>query len=190
MTYSRVLSSSTASRLPGSLSKLRLGLRYQSAALPNSVQQWEKLADKELSRAKNVSVETLRTERITPEGVSIQPVYWDLNSDDPEMPGVFPFTRGPYATMVRFRRGVSSFNTSWISSHHFSICSIRIVHGLSDSTPVFPLLRNPMHFTRETLRQVNKGSALPLICLPTEDTTATMNVSLVMWEWQALLSIR
>ena len=112
MTYSRVLVSS-ARRLPGSLvsnsrvplsNHVRVGLRYHSAALPKTVQQWEKLADKELSKAKDVSVDTLRSDRITPEGISIQPVYWDLNNpDDPEMPGVYPFTRGPYATMYTYR---------------------------------------------------------------------------------------
>jgi len=118
--------SSSVRRLPGSLltkSRLalphhvRLGLRYQSAALPKTVQQWEKLADKELAKAKNVSVDTLRTERITPEGISIQPVYWDLNNpEDPEMPGVYPFTRGPYATMYTYRpwtvRQYAGFSTA------------------------------------------------------------------------------
>jgi len=96
---------------------LRLGLRYQSAALPNTVQEWEKLANKELSRAKNVSVDTLRTERVTPEEIAIQPVYWDLkNPENPEMPGVFPFTRGPYATMYTYRpwtvRQYAGFSTA------------------------------------------------------------------------------
>ena len=95
---------------------LRVGERFQSSGLPASVQEWENLAEKELSRAKNVSVESLRTERITPEGVEIQPVYWDLNSPDPEMPGVFPFKRGPYATMYTHRpwtiRQYAGFSTA------------------------------------------------------------------------------
>lgn len=64
---------------------------------------WEKSADKELSRSKKgttTTVDSLRTERITPEGVAIQPVYYDLNNtENPELPGVYPYTRGPYATM-------------------------------------------------------------------------------------------
>jgi len=92
--------------------------------LPKTVLEWERLAEEELSRAKNVSVQSLRTERITPEGIAIQPVYWDLNQsseddgtkDGPEMPGVFPFTRGPYATMYTYRpwtvRQYAGFSTA------------------------------------------------------------------------------
>jgi methylmalonyl-CoA mutase len=97
--------------------------------LPPSVQQWEKLANEELAKAKtknkNVTVDSLRTERITPEGIEIQPVYWDVVSDNnnnnndgdgPEMPGVFPFTRGPYATMHTHRpwtiRQYAGFSTA------------------------------------------------------------------------------
>jgi methylmalonyl-CoA mutase len=86
-------------------------------APPETVKQWEKLANKELSRAKNVSVDSLRTDRTTPEGIHIQPVYWDLNnSKDPEMPGIFPYTRGPYATMYTHRpwtiRQYAGFSTA------------------------------------------------------------------------------
>lgn len=66
--------------------------------LPKSVETWEKLAEKELSRSEGVTVESLRTRR-SPEGIDIQPVYWDLNNPDAEMPGVYPYTRGPYASM-------------------------------------------------------------------------------------------
>lgn len=82
---------------------------------PLSVQEWEKLAAKELAKS-NVSVDSLRTERITPEGISVQPVYYDLQSDNPEMPGVFPYTRGPYATMYTYRpwtiRQYAGFSTA------------------------------------------------------------------------------
>lgn len=88
-----------------------------TTTLPKSVQQWEKLATKELKSAENVSVDTLRTERVTPEGIAIQPVYWDLkNTDDPEMPGVYPYKRGPYATMYTYRpwtiRQYAGFSTA------------------------------------------------------------------------------
>ena len=65
------------------------------------VKEWDEKAVKELVRAKSKhqSTAALRTERLTPEGIAIQPVYYDLNVYDPEMPGVYPFTRGPYATM-------------------------------------------------------------------------------------------
>ena len=56
---------------------------------PETVQQWEKTAEKELSRSKTLSVDHLRTQRLTPEGIAIQPVYYDLNNDnkEPPMPG-------------------------------------------------------------------------------------------------------
>jgi methylmalonyl-CoA mutase len=121
MTLARLLSKST--RRPGALisrathRSALIGVRHLSATLPDSVQAWERLADEELARAKNVSVETLRTQRITPEGIAVQPVYWDLNNPvDPEMPGVFPFKRGPYATMYTYRpwtvRQYAGFSTA------------------------------------------------------------------------------
>ena len=73
---------------------------FEEFKLPESVQAWEKVAEQELRRSKK-SVASLRTDRITPEGIQIQPVYWDLNdaNNNPEMPGVYPYTRGPYASM-------------------------------------------------------------------------------------------
>jgi len=71
---------------------------------PDAVLEWEKLAAKELARSKTgETVESLRTSRTTPEGIGVQPVYFDLDSDEPEMPGVYPYTRGPYATMYTVR---------------------------------------------------------------------------------------
>ena len=71
---------------------------------PDAVLEWEKLATKELGRSKTgQTVESLRTSRTTPEGIAVQPVYYDLDSDVPEMPGVYPYTRGPYATMYTVR---------------------------------------------------------------------------------------
>lgn len=71
---------------------------------PDTVLEWEKLATKELGRSKTgQTVESLRTSRTTPEGIAVQPVYYDLDSDEPEMPGVYPYTRGPYATMYTVR---------------------------------------------------------------------------------------
>jgi methylmalonyl-CoA mutase len=100
----------------------RMSTTSTSTGLPSTVQEWEKLATKELAKAKHVSVESLRTQRITPEGIEIQPVYWDRkdpnnNSDDaPDMPGVFPYTRGPYATMYTYRpwtiRQYAGFSTA------------------------------------------------------------------------------
>jgi methylmalonyl-CoA mutase len=77
---------------------------------PPVLKEWEALANKELSRNKQgyTSVDQLRTDRVTPEGIAIQPVYYDVaaktSSDDGhsspmELPGIYPYTRGPYATM-------------------------------------------------------------------------------------------
>ena len=95
---------------------------YQS---PSTVLQWEKLAEKELQKSKsNHTVSSLRTERLTPEGIEIQPVYWDLNNTtDPEMPGVEPYTRGPYATMYTSRpwtvRQYAGFSTAKESNEFY-----------------------------------------------------------------------
>ena len=58
---------------------------------------WRALAAAEAKRS-GVSVESLTS--VTPEGLEIAPCY--LGPDDgegPPPPGVFPFTRGAYATM-------------------------------------------------------------------------------------------
>jgi hypothetical protein len=73
---------------------------------PKNVAEWERLAEKELKRSKTVTVDSLRTDRITPEGISLQPVYYDLEADNPEMPGVSPFTRGPYGKFLFARLSV------------------------------------------------------------------------------------
>lgn len=96
-------------------------LAATTGGVPSTVQQWEKLANKELSKAKYVSVDTLRTQRITPEGIELQPVYWDLSNDsNPDMPGVYPYTRGPYATMYTYRpwtiRQYAGFSTAEASN--------------------------------------------------------------------------
>ena len=83
---------------PSSSARFLSTLTDQVYSKPPSVEQWEKLAAKELGKS-DVTVDSLRTERVTPEGIAIQPVYYDMESDNPEMPGVFPYTRGPYATM-------------------------------------------------------------------------------------------
>lgn len=89
--------------------------------------EWEGKAEKELSRSKYLSVDYLRTQRVTPEGIAIQPVYWDLKHDDsergPPMPGVFPYERGPYATMYTARpwtiRQYAGFSTAEESNRFY-----------------------------------------------------------------------
>jgi len=84
----------------------------------NNVQKWEALAEQELIRSKSPhTLSSLRTSRITPEDIEIQPVYYDYcNPSTAEMPGVEPFTRGPYATMYTSRpwtiRQYAGFSTA------------------------------------------------------------------------------
>ena len=66
--------------------------------------QWMKLASKEL-KGKDVHQTLVRE---TNEQMLIKPVYtsedWkEADPEQPELPGVFPFKRGPYATMYTGR---------------------------------------------------------------------------------------
>ena len=90
---------------------------------PVNVKRWDQLASKELEQSQKRSrtlpkqtVETLRTSRVTPEQIAIQPVYYDLNSPSPDLPGIEPYTRGPYATMYNVRpwtiRQYAGFSTA------------------------------------------------------------------------------
>jgi len=78
-------------------------VKQNSDRIPKTVRDWEKLAELELSKTKDnqfKTVSALKTQRLSPEGIAIQPVYYDLSdTESPEMPGITPFTRGPYASM-------------------------------------------------------------------------------------------
>jgi methylmalonyl-CoA mutase len=128
-TRSRLLSYYAKNNLSRAAAPVLLSIKYrcQSTASeassssyapyekPVSVEQWEQLANKELSKS-NKTVDTLRTNRITPEGIAVQPVYYDLNTTEPAMPGVKPYDRGPYATMYTNRpwtiRQYAGFSTA------------------------------------------------------------------------------
>lgn len=62
--------------------------------------EWANLAKKQL-KGKNPEDLIWRT----PEGINIKPVYTKADSQDvaDELPGVFPYTRGPYPTMYTYR---------------------------------------------------------------------------------------
>lgn len=62
--------------------------------------EWATLAKKQL---KGKNPEDLIWH--TPEGLDIKPVYTKADSTDrpDELPGVFPYTRGPYPTMYTYR---------------------------------------------------------------------------------------
>lgn len=102
-----------------------------------NVREWEELAAKELKRSKTaMTVESLRTDRFTPEKIAIQPVYWDWKSEtEPDMPGVFPYTRGPYATMYTARpwtiRQYAGFSTAEESNRFYQANLAAGQQGLS-----------------------------------------------------------
>lgn len=133
----RRVNASTALRLTKPIRVDPTSARFLSTYTPpETIEKWEKLADKELSRAKNVTVDSLRSERTTPEGIQIQPIYWDLNNpNDPEMPGVFPYTRGPYATMYAYRpwtiRQYAGFSTAEESNAFYKRMLAGGMQGLS-----------------------------------------------------------
>jgi len=79
-------------RARSSLLKVPQSVRCQCNAAA-----WEKLATKEL---KGKSPDTLIRE--SPDGIKVKPLYTAADVSDKahqEVPGVFPYTRGPYATM-------------------------------------------------------------------------------------------
>eukprot|EP00571_Detonula_confervacea_P008990 CAMPEP_0172314010 /NCGR_PEP_ID=MMETSP1058-20130122/21441_1 /TAXON_ID=83371 /ORGANISM="Detonula confervacea, Strain CCMP 353" /LENGTH=822 /DNA_ID=CAMNT_0013027759 /DNA_START=65 /DNA_END=2530 /DNA_ORIENTATION=+ len=88
---------------------------YPPYEKPRNVELWEKLATKELSKSSK-TVDSLRADRVTPEGIAIQPVYYNLDDPNPSMPGVKPYDRGPYATMYTNRpwtvRQYAGFSTA------------------------------------------------------------------------------
>jgi len=93
----------------------RLGRPLQVRAFATStekLQEWEELAKKEL---RGVPLETLEFE--TPEGIKLKPLYTakDL-PEEPSPPGVYPFSRGPRATMYTYRpwtvRQYAGFSTA------------------------------------------------------------------------------
>lgn len=71
-----------------------------------NVQEWQTLANKELSRREKI-VESL--ERQTAEGIAIKPLYTEADLDNLEvtgtLPGLPPYVRGPRATMYTRSRG-------------------------------------------------------------------------------------
>jgi len=114
---SATTSSSTATN-SSSLKSTPTKTKEQAAPFSTtSLQAWETLAKEEMKKSRSSqTLESLRSERVTPEGIAIQPVYYDYLSNDAEMPGIAPYTRGPYATMYTLRpwtiRQYAGFSTA------------------------------------------------------------------------------
>ncbi|MGI8943032.1 MAG: methylmalonyl-CoA mutase, partial [Qipengyuania sp.] len=75
---------------------------------------WKPLAEKEVKGPENFDALTWHT----PEGIAVKPLYTSEDTDgiDPGVPGIAPFTRGPYASMYTGRpwtiRQYAGFSTA------------------------------------------------------------------------------
>jgi len=102
---------------------------------PKSVLEWKATAAKELKTDGCEEDAFQLLQRSTPEGLKINPVYYDDQGEDPEMPGVFPFTRGPYATMYTARpwtiRQYAGFSTAEESNKFYKANLAAGQQGLS-----------------------------------------------------------
>lgn len=95
----------------------RWGQKYmQVASLSEYNPAWSKLVQKELGGVKGPQ----DLEKVTAEGIKLKPVYTDGAG---ELPGVFPFTRGPYATMYTSKpwtiRQYAGFSTAEESNRFY-----------------------------------------------------------------------
>jgi len=88
----------------------------QVASLSEYNPAWSKLVQKELGGVKGPQ----DLEKVTAEGIKLKPVYTDGAG---ELPGVFPFTRGPYATMYTSKpwtiRQYAGFSTAEESNRFY-----------------------------------------------------------------------
>jgi methylmalonyl-CoA mutase len=102
-------------------------------------EQWAKLATKELKGKNPEEVLTWRTA----EGLNVKPVYTqaDTKGIPEEIPGAFPFTRGPYASMYTARpwtvRQVCTFIFCITLKRVNKIQKQRVEQVLDDSIIVF-----------------------------------------------------
>ncbi|GBG29516.1 Methylmalonyl-CoA mutase, mitochondrial [Hondaea fermentalgiana] len=91
------------------------------ATRAEKLEEWKTLATKELRGEK---LENLT--KLTPEGIKVKPMYtWDDMQDveEPSPPGVYPYTRGPRATMYTHRpwtvRQYAGFSTAEESNRFY-----------------------------------------------------------------------
>ena len=79
------------------LLRMSAGVRYASTSSSSSYpENWSKLATKELSKPGQAPMGPEGLEWHTPEGIKLRPLY---SAPGSELPGIYPYTRGPYATM-------------------------------------------------------------------------------------------
>ena len=98
----------------------RWSLKYQSqqtASLSTEYNPaWSKLVTKELGGHKGPH----DLEKVTAEGIKLKPIYTDGKG---ELPGIYPYTRGPYATMYASKpwtiRQYAGFSTAEESNRFY-----------------------------------------------------------------------
>eukprot|EP01132_Coremiostelium_polycephalum_P008330 gene8330-10232_t len=99
----------------------------------NIPKEWEKLASKEIKQEDPIAHLTFKS----PEGIDIKPLYMqaDVKGLQDEIPGKFPFTRGPYATMYSNRpwtiRQYAGFSTAEESNKFYKANMAAGQKGLS-----------------------------------------------------------
>ena len=117
--------------------------------------EWKKLAEKQL---KGKNPESLR--HMTYEGITYEPVYTAEETQIlNEIPGKFPYTRGPYATMYTQR--------PW---------TIRQVETSKSSTQDSVLSKRVTGFIEKIWHPDNRACLLPLTYQPIGDMILIMSV--------------
>ncbi|GMH47091.1 hypothetical protein TrRE_jg2263 [Triparma retinervis] len=130
-----MMSMLTAAKRASSSHLTRLHSRRPSA-LPFSstnLDEWTRLARKE-SKCGDENDPMQYLTHFTPEDLKLRPVYHD-SSDAPELPGVYPYKRGPYASMYTMRpwtiRQYAGFSTAEESNKFYKKIMAAGQQGLS-----------------------------------------------------------
>ena len=80
------------------MARARASRRAFVRSLSSYPPEWAKLASKEISKPGKAPLGPTDLEWHTPEGIKLRPMYFEADGKG-EYPGVYPYTRGPYATM-------------------------------------------------------------------------------------------
>ena len=149
----------------------RWGQQYVAAApLSEYNPAWSKLVQKELKGTRGPE----DLEKLTAEGIKLKPVYTDGNG---ELPGMFPFTRGPYATMYTSKpwtvRQYAGFSTAEESNRFYKKVSYFV---RSSSIVLLSLVSLLVLLLYRTWRLASRVFLWRLTWLPTEATIPITSV--------------
>ena len=123
---------STLDEITTSSSSVEVAASDISAAISEEEEypaSWSKLVQKELNGSSHKIKKSVKDlEHMTPEGIVLKPVYFaqqhdsrsgssaGVDSGSGELPGIYPYTRGPYATMYTVKpwtiRQYAGFSTA------------------------------------------------------------------------------